>query len=185
MRGLIVQSGFFGHTNGQPCILLQNTTADTASSPKTTIAETPAPQPAPLPDFSAVGGNPKTITLGSLDPNTGFKFMLDLTSHGAGISDAKLSEFGNLDHKNPQPLAILSPTVNLDGTPAFSMATRSLILDNQLQFRLDKLDWITSDAETLQNGLQVARFEAIIKDKTTGKPAIKLIKTYRVIPKIL
>ena len=31
---------------------------------------------------------------------------------------------------------------------------------------------------------QIVRFEAIIKDKTTDKPAIKLIKTYRVTPKI-
>jgi len=146
--------------------------------------ETPSMQPAPQPGFSAAGGSPKNITLGSLDPNTGFKFMLDLTSRGAGISKATLSEFDDRDHKNPQPLAILSPTVNLDGTPAFSMASRTLILDNQLQFRLDKLDWETSDVETSQNGPQIARFEAIIKDKTTGKPAIKLIKTYRVTPKI-
>ncbi len=154
-------------------------------SPCVTLAaeETSSMQPAPQPGFSAVGGNPKTITLGSLDPNTGFKFLLDLTSRGAGISNAKLSEFDDRDHKNPQPLAMLSPTVNLDGTPAFSMASRTLTLDNQLQFRLDKLDWITSDVET-DNNAQIARFEAIIKDKTTGQPAIKLIKTYLVSPGI-
>jgi YidC/Oxa1 family membrane protein insertase len=145
--------------------------------------ETPSMQPAPQPAFSAVGGNPKNITLGSLDPNTGFKFLLDLTSRGAGISNAKLSEYDDRDHKNPQSLAILSPTVNLDGTPAFSMATRLLILDNQSQFRLDKLDWIAADIET-NDGTQIARFEAIIKDKASGQPAIKLIKTYRVTPKI-
>jgi YidC/Oxa1 family membrane protein insertase len=139
-------------------------------------------QAAPQPSFSAVGGVPKTITLGSLDPNTGFKFLIDLTSRGAGISDAKLSEYDNLDRKNPQPLVILSPTVNLDGTPAFSMATRSLILDNQLQLRLDKLDWTAGDVET-DNSTQTARFEAIVKDKTTGKSVIKLTKTYRVTPK--
>jgi len=145
--------------------------------------ETPTLQPAPQPGFSAVGGNPKTITLGSLDPNTGFKFLLDLTSRGAGIDKATLSEFDDRGHKNPQPLAILSPTVNLDGTPAFSMANRTLTLDNQLQFRLDKLDWITSDVET-DNNAQIARFEAIIKDKTTGQPAIKLTRTYLVSPGI-
>ena len=146
--------------------------------------ETPTLQPIPQPGFSAVGGNPKNITLGSLDPNTGFKFLLDLTSRGAGISKATLSEFDDRDHKNPQPLAVLSPTINLDGTPAFSMASRTLILDDQLQFRLDKLDWIASEVETSQDGPQIVRFEAIIKNKTTGKPAIKLIKTYRVTPKI-
>ena len=145
--------------------------------------ETPSMQPAPQPNFSAVGGNPKTITLGSLDQKTGFKFLLDLTSRGAGISDAKLSEYDDRDHKNPQPLAILSPTANPDGTPAFSMAARLLILDSQSQFRLDKLDWTAADIET-NDGTQIARFEATIKDKTTGQTAIKLIKTYRVTPKI-
>jgi YidC/Oxa1 family membrane protein insertase len=145
--------------------------------------ETPSMQPAPKPVFSAVGGNPKNITLGSLDANTGFKFLIDITSRGAGISNVKLSEYDNLDRKNPLPLEMLSPTVNLDGTPAFTMATRSLIVDNKLQFRLDKLDWIAADVET-NDGTQIARFEAIIKDKATNQPAIKLIKTYRVTPKI-
>ncbi len=144
--------------------------------------EAPSLQATPPPSFSAVGGSPKAITLGSLDANTGFKFLIDLTSRGAGISDAKFSEFGDLDNKNPQPLAILSPTANLDGTPVFSMATRSLILDNQLQLRLDKLDWTAGEVETDSN-TQTARFEAIIKNKTTGKPAVKLIKTYRVTQK--
>jgi YidC/Oxa1 family membrane protein insertase len=141
--------------------------------------ETPSLQPAPKPVFSAVGGSPSTLTLGSLDANTGFNFLIDFTSRGAGISDAKFSKFDNLDKKNPQPLVILSPTVNLDGTPAFSMATRLIILDNQFQFRLDKLDWTASDVEK-NDGIQIARFEAIIKDKATGQPAIKLTKTYRV-----
>jgi YidC/Oxa1 family membrane protein insertase len=145
--------------------------------------EVPALQTTPQPAFSAVGASPKTITLGSLDPNTGFKFLIDITSRGAGISDAKLSEYGNLDRKNPQPLEILAPTVNLDGSPAFSMAAHVLILDNQSQFRLDKLDWTTGDVETDSNS-QIIRFEAVIKDKTTDQPAIKLIKTYRVTPKI-
>jgi YidC/Oxa1 family membrane protein insertase len=143
------------------------------------VDETPSLQTPPQPAFIAVGGSPKTVTLGSLDPNTGFKFLIDITSRGAGVSDVKLSEFSDLDQKNPQPLVILSPTVNLDGTPAYSMATRLIILDNQFQFRLDKLDWIAADVET-DSSAQAARFEAIIKDKATGQPAIKLTKTYRV-----
>jgi YidC/Oxa1 family membrane protein insertase len=153
-------------------------------SPCLTLAadETPSMQPAPKPVFSAVGGSPQTATLGSLDVNTGFKFLIDITSRGAGISDAKFSEFDNLDKKNPQPLAILEPTVNLDGTPAFSMATRSLIIDSKFQFRLDKLEWITADIET-NDGTQIARFEAAINNKTTGQATLKLTKTYRVTPK--
>jgi YidC/Oxa1 family membrane protein insertase len=144
----------------------------------------PSMQPVPPPAFSAVGGSPGTITLGSLDANTGFKFLIDITSRGAGISEVKLSEFDNLDKTNPQPLVLLSSTVYPDGTPAFSMASRTLILDNQFQFRLDKLDWVTSEVDSSQNGQQIGRFEAIIKDKTTGQSTIKLIKTYRVTQKI-
>jgi len=71
--------------------------------------ETPSMQPAPQPVFSAAGGSPKTITLGSLDANTGFKFQVDFTSRGAGISDAKFSEFDNLDKKIPSRLRYYRP----------------------------------------------------------------------------
>jgi YidC/Oxa1 family membrane protein insertase len=140
-------------------------------------------QAPPQPAFSAVGGGIKTVTLGSLDPNTGFRFLIDLTSQGAAISNAKLSGFSDLNPKNPQPLQILEPTVNLDGSPAFSMATHTLILDGKFQFRLDKLDWTAGDVVTDGN-TQTVRFEAIIKDKTIDKPAIKLIKTCSVTTKI-
>ena len=61
------------------------------------------------------------------------------------------------------------------------MANRALVLpDLQLQLPLDKLDWNTSDVIKDQNGSETVRFEAVIKDKTTGKPVIKLTKTYRV-----
>ncbi len=143
--------------------------------------ETLRMQPASQAGFSAVGGSPKNITLGSLDPNTGFKFLLELTSRGAAISKATLSEFDDRNYKNPQPLVLLSPAIKPDGTQVFSMENQALVLtDRQLQLRLDKLDWITSDVETSDDGSQTARFEAIIKDKATDQPVIKLTKTYHV-----
>jgi YidC/Oxa1 family membrane protein insertase len=147
----------------------------------TAADETLRMQPAPAAGFGALGGPAKDVTLGSLDPNTGFKFLIELTSRGAAISKATLSEFDDRNYKNHQPLVLLSPTTKPDGSQAFSMQNQLLVLDDlHLQLRLDKLDWITSDVETSDDGSQTAHFEAIIKDKATEQPVIKLTKTYRV-----
>ena len=102
-------------------------------------------------------GPRKDITLGSLDPNTGFKFLLELTSRGAAISKATLSEFDDRNYKNLQPLVLLSPAAKPDGSQVFSMENQALVLtDQQLQLRLDKLDWksldVTKDPERLGDG---------------------------------
>jgi len=132
-------------------------------------------------DFAAVGGPAGTITLGSLDPNTGFKFLLELTTRGAAISKATMSEFDDRDYKNPQPLALLRPAMKPDGSQVFSMANQVFVLtDRQLQLRLDKLDWNVMDVTKDPNGSEAAQFEATIKDKVTDEPAIKLTKTYHV-----
>jgi YidC/Oxa1 family membrane protein insertase len=134
-------------------------------------------------DLTAVGGQAKITTLGSLDPNTGFKFLLELTSKGAAISKATLSEFDDRNRENLQPLVLLSPATRPDGSQVFSMANQALVLTNsQLQLRLDKLDWNALDVIKEPDGSETATFEATIKDKTTDSPAIKLIKTYRVRP---
>ena len=143
-------------------------------------AETSSPQSPPTVDFTAVGGPAKTTTLGSLDPNTGFKFLLELTSKGAAISKATLSEFDDRNRENLQPLVLLSPATRPDGSQVFSMANQALVLtDSQLQLRLDKLDWNIPNVIT-DGGLQTASFEAIIKNKATGEPVIKLTKIYTV-----
>jgi YidC/Oxa1 family membrane protein insertase len=140
--------------------------------------EQPKLQAAPLSGFSAIGGFAKTITLGSLDPNTGFKFLLKLSSRGAGIEKATLSEFPDLSNKNRQPLVLLSPTNSPDGLLAFSMANRSLVFtDSQLRLALDKLDWNALDV-IREDGRESAVFEVIIKDKATGEAIIKLTKAY-------
>ena len=140
--------------------------------------ETPSLQPAPVTGFSAVGGPEKTITLGSLDPNSGFKFLLDLTTRGASIEKATLSEFDDLNRKTP--LVLLSAVTRPDGSKALSMGNQSLVLtDSKSQLPLDKLDWNALDV-VKNDGRQTAVFEATIKDKTTGEPVIKLTKTYLV-----
>jgi YidC/Oxa1 family membrane protein insertase len=138
--------------------------------------ETPSLQPAPVTGFAAVGGPAQNFTLGSLDPNTGFKFLLDLTTRGASIEKATLSEFDDLNRKNP--LVLLSAVTRPDGSKAFSMGNQSLVLtDSKSQLPLDKLDWNALDV-VKDDGRQTAVFEATIKDKATGEPIIKLTKTY-------
>ncbi|KPJ65127.1 MAG: hypothetical protein AMJ43_11310 [Coxiella sp. DG_40] len=44
---------------------------------------------------------------------------------------------------------------------------------------MNDLHWKSYDVEKAEGGSQTARFEALIKAKA-GKPAVKLIKTYKV-----
>ena len=142
-------------------------------------AETPQLKAAPAVEFTAAGGPAKTLTLGSLDPNTGFKFLIELTSKGASIEKATLSEFDQLSHKDTK-LVLLSPATKPDGTQVFSMENLSLVLaDSQLRLPLGKLDWNALDV-VKDDGGETAVFEAMIKDKATGETLIKLTKTYRV-----
>jgi YidC/Oxa1 family membrane protein insertase len=137
-------------------------------------------QPAPVSGFTAIGGPARDVTLGSLDPNTGFKFLLELTSRGAAISKATLSEFDDRNYKDHQPLVLLSPAIKPDGSQVFSMENQLLTLDDlHLQLPLDKLNWNALDV-TKDDGRETAVFEATIKDKATDQPVIKLTKMYHV-----
>jgi YidC/Oxa1 family membrane protein insertase len=133
--------------------------------------------------LGATNAPAKNVILGSTDPGSGFKFELELTSKGAAINKAALSEFNDRDYKNPRPLAILSPVKLPDGSEVLSMANKEFVfVQQQLLLPLDKLHWQTFDVEFLQDGSQTTRFEATIKAQDSGSPMIKLIKTYKVIP---
>ena len=175
---LVIKTGF--PQNG--CILL----AQPASGEQPSAADTHPADGAQLraldtPTLSADHAEPKTITLGSVEPNSGFKFLLELTTKGASIAKATLSEFDNRDYKNPQPLVLLSPINLPDGRQILSMANSQLVFpQQQLQLLLDKLNWQLLESEKTEDGSQTARFEAVIKVRGTNKPVIKLVKTYRV-----
>jgi YidC/Oxa1 family membrane protein insertase len=153
-----------------------------------TAEETAAPEPSVLKaaeiiQLGATNAPAKSVSLGSTDPKSGFKFELELTSKGAAINKAAFSEFDDRDYKNPRPLVILSPVKLPDGSEVLSMANKEFVfVQQQLLLSLDKLHWQTSGVETLQDGSQTARFEATIKAQDSGSPVIKLIKTYKVIP---
>jgi len=182
--GLIVESGLFSGPAGQkPCILL----AQTAPGEQPSLAGTQPSggaqlQALDIPTLSADNAEPKAVTLGSIDPNSGFKFLLELTTKGASIAKATFSEFDDRDYKDPQPLVILSPVNLPDGRQILSMANGRVVFpQQQLQLPLNKLHWQFFEVEKdYYDGSQTARFEAIIKNKDTGQPVVKLTKTYRV-----
>jgi len=183
---LVVESGFFecSALNSETCILLQNTTGNqsnrTANAPARVVPQIGADDSV---TFGAVGAPAKIITLGSVDPNSGFKFQLELSSKGAAIRKATFSEFDDRDYKDPQPLVILSPARQDDGSEILSMANRKFVLvEHGWQFALDKLSWKSFYVETAGDGSKTTRFEAIIKIVGTDEPVLKLIKTYKIIP---
>jgi YidC/Oxa1 family membrane protein insertase len=137
-------------------------------------------------DFRATGGPGGRIVLGAKDPNTedpdtGFKFQLELSSKGAAIEKATFSDgggkgFDDRDPKDPQPLVMLSP-VNSD---ILSMANREFVLvGQQRQLDLWRLHWKSLGVDRGDYGSQVARFEAIV-ETTDGDAVVKLTKTYKV-----
>ncbi len=183
---LVVESGVFENSSqaGQPCILLQRTTGGQEND----LANTPEKEAAQVEEagsitFGADNAPAKTITLGSVDPKSGFKFQLQLSSKGAAIRKAIFSEFDDRDHKNPQPLVIISPVQERDGSEVLAMANKKFVLvEHKLELWLHDLHWRSFDVETSPEGSQTARFEAIIKAEGTGEPVIKLAKIYRVNP---
>jgi len=135
--------------------------------------------------FGANHAPASSVILGSVDPKSGYKFLVELSSRGAGISKVTFSGFDDCDYKNPKPLTILAPAKDKDGSEVLSMANGSFIFivgpQLQLPLALDRLHWKSFDVEKGADGSQTARFEATIKVEDTGKPAIKLTKTYKVI----
>ena len=180
---LVIESGVFQNSSktGQGFILLQQTT--TIQNQDSIAAAPPQTeqQVATITEFDAVGGFEKTITLGSVDPNSGFTSQLELYSKGAAIKRATFSEFDDRDHKDPQPLIFLS-SVPFNNNEILSMANTKLILVRQeRQLPLDAIHWKSFDKETAEDGSQTACFEALIEAKNTGEPVLKLTKTYKVI----
>jgi len=181
---LVIDSGLFeASSQSEPgCILLQAVAGD--EKPETAIAPAPQEELAePTETFTLGADNAPatTIALGSVDRNSGFKYRLEFSSKGAAIAKATFSEYYDRDYKNPQPLVIISPAQQRDGSEVLAMANTSFVFaKQQLQLPLDKLHWKSTEAETEADGSRVVRFEAVIKRQDTDKPIVKLTKTYKV-----
>jgi YidC/Oxa1 family membrane protein insertase len=182
---LVIQSELFDSDSEsrRGCILLQQATIDEGTLVALDTTEQDEHLEAvDLEELSAIGGIEELQTLGSVDPKSGYKFQLQLTSTGAAIKQAILSEFNDRDYKNPKPLVLLSPVVIGSNRQIFSLANGQLALVQQKQqFPLDRLSWKSFHIERGDNGSHIARFEATIVD-STDKPVIKLTKSYTVIP---
>lgn len=184
---LVVESGFFanGSVTSKGSILLQKPLDDTKQSPEITSIEQ-IPQPNIFLSPTAVHSTAEIIILGAADPNTedpetGYMLQLELSTKGAAIKKAVFSNgdnkgFDDRDYKDPRPLVILAPVMG----NILSMANKEFIFTEQdLQLDLDKLHWKSNGLTTAFDS-QSASFEAVIKNKDTDRPIIKLIKTYKV-----
>ena len=173
---------------GEPGLLLLQQTTDVESpqpaAPPAVEPGTSQLQASAAGSFGAVGGfeTDQSTILGSTDPESGFKFQLELAPKGAAIRQATFSEFKDRDYKDPQPLVFLSPVKLNDGREKLSMANQGLtLLDQRQRLPLDQLPWKTLGTQTSSEGIQTASFEAIIEDGQ-ARPFLKLTKSYEVTP---
>ncbi len=185
MIGRSVTQGTRSRFDSRGLLLLQQTTdVDPGPAVPEAAPQTLAPAPAPTttPSYNAVGGPAETVTVGSVDKESGFKFRLELDSRGAAIRQATFSDFKDRDHENPQPLNFLSPVQVGPGREMLSMATMNLdLVDQQVRLNLSRLSWQTLGTTTDAEGATVVSFEATITD-AQDKPFLKLTKSYRVTP---
>ncbi|MEN6307857.1 MAG: YidC/Oxa1 family insertase periplasmic-domain containing protein [Anaerohalosphaeraceae bacterium] len=166
----------------QPAASLQNVKAELL------------PAEAPV-EVSAISGSEQTVTLGGLseklvrtnDPSQ-YKFQVELTTLGAGVRTAWLSEFSNLDRKDPKAMAILSPVTN--GKTSYSMTCESLYVAKHgqgfsgLAFPLEKLNWKLaeqSDGKAVFVA-ELGRVETLDGKRQMTEPKLRITRTYQVQP---
>ncbi|MBN2315521.1 MAG: hypothetical protein JXM79_16450, partial [Sedimentisphaerales bacterium] len=122
---LVVESGFFKKPSQvKPgCILLQNVADNAILEPNdTSEPDTQQLQAAGTTAYDANHAPVQTMTIGSVDPKSGYKFQLELTPKGAAIRKAIFSEFDNRDRKDPKPLVFISPVPIKNGNEICVMA---------------------------------------------------------------
>jgi YidC/Oxa1 family membrane protein insertase len=172
---LVVDSGLFNvcsPQNNNKCIRLAS---------ELDITQTNTPPEADDYDFTqlkAANAENKTLTLGSIDPESGYQFLIELTSKGAAIKNAISSIYDDRDPQNPQPLRLLSPIEKGLSSSILSMANGSFeLVDKKQRFPLNKLNWVVPD----QYAKDQAVFQAVLTD-ANGKDSIKLVKTFTIRP---
>jgi len=179
---LVVESGVFdriGGDGGETFVVLASTTESQAAGD--IDIEAYGEDEFDLSKLTATSTAEKRVSIGSVDKDSGFKFVLELTNHGAAVARATLSEFDDRDYKNPQPLNLLKPIEIGSGKEIYSLANGNFELVAQKhRFPLDKLNWFIGDVITDSKGGQEVSFEAVLKD-AAGRDTIKITKTFRVI----
>ncbi|MDT8303013.1 MAG: YidC/Oxa1 family insertase periplasmic-domain containing protein [Sedimentisphaerales bacterium] len=187
---MVLESGFFDclGVNSGSCILLQSTPGNENGAVTNAPPEEPPRMTADNSvTFGADSAAAASLILGSVDPNSGYNFQLELSSLGAAIKRATFSGFDDRDYKNPQPLQILSPIYKADGSEILSMANAGFqndaLIQQKLALPLQKLHWKSLGVEKASDGSQqTACFETTIKIQDTKEQVFKLTKTYKIIP---
>lgn len=190
---LVAESGFFSHSseNVRYPILLQQTTEDVAPStpnaPPTQAglsagSESTRPQAAESVSFTASSGEANNITVGSTNEESGYKYEIEFTSRGAAIRRATFSGFNdNRSREKTEKLNIIMPETQSNGSEVFAMANREFMFpDYLIQLPLENLFWKSFEPETMPDGSTSVRFEAVINEKNTNQPVIKITKTYTI-----
>jgi len=178
---LVVDSGVFTTEppEGGPCILLQQTGGSAeAQASQAEGQNTRQLQPGRWTRFSVRNAPARQVSIGSTEPASGYKFELQLSSRGASIRQAALSDFDDRNYKNPQPLKLLGSAGLGAGRKLLSMSNREFVfVDQRVQLRLDELDWQSEKIDE-----QTVRFEAVIEAAGTNRRMVKLTKTYHIEP---
>lgn len=194
---LVWQTGIFNHSRIIPLAAEANMpdiTSPAESSDKSVVEE---PQiTAPL-KVAAISGKEQTVAIGQVYDDIErtadadkYKFKVELTTLGAAVKTAELSEFSDLKAKDPKPLQLLSPILN--GKPAYSMACESLYIVRQgqtfskvgLAFPLDKLNWQLAEQEQNKAVFTAELGDVKIIDgkQQMTSPLLRITRTYSIQP---
>ncbi len=167
--------------NQDGLLLLQQTApVDNPAQPETSPAPAAPQLEAVVPEYFAIGGTGESVPIGSLDPNSGFKYQLVLHTKGAAIKTATFSGFDDRDPDDPKPLVFLSPVDLGNGRVQLPLSNREFFLDGR-PLPLDRLNWKSLGERADQDGSQTAAFEVVLVD-ASDSPVVRLTKTYRVNP---
>jgi len=147
------------------------------------------PTDAPI-ELSAISGSEQTVMLGGLmdkiartDDSSQYKFQAELTSRGAAVRTARLSEFSNLDRKDPKAMAILSPVTS--GKTHYSMACESLYVARHgqpfsgLAFPLEKLNWTLAEHNHSQAVFvaELGTVQTVAGQQQMTEPKLRITRT--------
>ena len=128
-----------------------------------------------LSNFRAERNEDQIRRLGSLDPDTGYEFGLEITNKGAGIRSVTYSRFDDRDPDEPENLQVLSP-VESSGKYLYSLANGNFdLLEQKKRIGLGGLNWRFVEGASERK----VSLELVLKENS-GKDAIRFVKTYSI-----
>ena len=140
--------------------------------------------------FNVSGGESSVVYLGasdpcSEDPDTGYKFQLEIRSAGAAVRKVTFSAVGNKGFndrhfRNPKPLVLIKPVVIPDQDQVMTMAnTYFKLIEPNTALSLNRMSWKNLGVIKEDDKTQSVSMEALITDPD-GAAVLRLVKTYTV-----